>query len=62
MGVLVLGQLLGAAEMMDDEVQASEQERAQILLEQARTQMEVLRMAQEDRLKRKARKPRLRRA
>ena len=48
--------------MMNDEVQASEQERAQILLERAQTQMEVLRMAQAERLERKARKPRPRRA
>ena len=47
--------------MMNDEVEASEQERAQILLERARTQMEVLRMAQAQRLERKTRKPRLRR-
>lgn len=47
---------------MSDEITASEQERAQILLEKARTQMEVLRLAQAERLERKARKPRLRRA
>lgn len=51
--------------MMDDEVQASEQERAQILLERARTQIEALRMAQVTRLEkqhRKTSKPRHRRA
>ena len=62
MGVRLHRQKLGAAEMMNDEVQASEQERAQILLERAQTQMEVLRMAQAERLERKARKPRPRRA
>ena len=51
--------------MMDDEVRASEEERAQILLEQARTLMEANRMNAQQRRddrQRKTRKPRHRRA
>ena len=51
--------------MMDDEVRASEQERAQILFETVRTQVEANRMKAMKRLEerqRKTRKPRHRRA
>ena len=50
---------------MDDEVRASEQEKAQILLEHAKTLMEANRMSAQQRRddrKRKTSKPRHRRA
>ena len=56
----------GSPAVMQDEVQASEQEKAQILLEAARTLMEANRMnaqqARDRERRRKARKPRHQRA